>query len=175
MERKNKYRLAILILGVLFAFNLAAFGVLVFQHLRYKTPPSTPSAQEVPVGGIMRQLRHDVGFDSLQLQHFNTIKGEHKRIVRPLFDSIDQIKQKLMTEIGEDRPDTALLLSYNRQLMTLETQARAEAILFMTRLDTLCNSEQKVKLRAIFNRLLDETTPSPRHHRHKKSRMNTNN
>lgn len=170
MERKNKYRLAILLLSIFFVFNLAAFGVLVYQHLRHRAPSVKPTTSEAPAGGIMRQLRHDVGFDSLQLQHFYAIKGEHKRVVRPLFDSIDLIKVKLLTEIGKDKPDTVLLLSYNRQLAALETQARAEAILFMVRLDTMCNTQQKVRLRTIFTRLLDETTPSSHHHRHKKGR-----
>lgn len=87
-------------------------------------------------------------------------------MVHPLFDSIGQLKSRLLAEINKDHPDTTTLLSCNRQLLKLESDVRAEAILFMTRLDSLCTPVQKKKLREIFSRMINETTPAP-HQRHR--------
>ena len=94
MNRQNKNRTLILIFSFLLLVNIGLLSYFIF----FKGNKS--HSEEKKKSYMSEYLKNDVNFSDSQLKQYDSLKKEHQKVTRVLYDSIRLNKQKYFKQIG---------------------------------------------------------------------------
>lgn len=143
----NKNKLLIILIALLLASNLFLLFLLV------QRPPFGKDGRRPERSSMMRQfLANDIGFDSQQLQQFDTLRTLHMEKMKSLLDTLSSTKQQLFSfrqPLAPAQRDS-LLQTIGRYQMYIDAQMR----LHLEEVRQLCTHKQQ----EAWDTLIDKVT-----------------
>lgn len=95
MNRQSKNRMLILIFSFLLLLNIGMLSYFIFFK---ENKPRTSEKKRIYISEF---LKNDVNFSDSQLKQYDSLKEEHQRVSRNLYDSIRQNRQNVFRQIGQ--------------------------------------------------------------------------
>ena len=161
--KKNKVLLTIIAILL-----LANIGILVF-FLGQNPARASSEASESIHRSFSDFLRQDVGFSEEQVKEFQSLKKEHKSIVKPLFEDLRVTKEEFYNRIHDTTLTGTRIDSAARPIGDKQMLIDAQTFRHFRNLRRLCTAEQKHKFDSLFPEMVKRmTSPQKKSRDHKK-------
>lgn len=153
MNKFSNNRALILIIAILLISNIALV-FMVFKGKKESAPPS----RERPSGGFTEFLRTDIGFDTLQIIKYDSLKAVHRQKMKPLFEDLQKTKtayflQLRDTAISEDQADSSAA-EIGKKQVSLDKQLYT----YFSNLRKICTPGQLQKFDSLFPQVIKRMT-----------------
>jgi hypothetical protein len=129
-----------LLLTLLLIFLMVMNGVLLFMTL--KEPHKRPRP---PRDFIFKELN----FTEDQQMEFQDVNAEHHRKMRAIDERTRELKELLFSNLGSDDFSNQELDSITSRIGSLSQEREKEIFSFFNKIERMCDSAQKRKLRRI--------------------------
>jgi Tfp pilus assembly protein PilO len=139
INRPNRSKPLLLIIAVLLLANIG--GLAYFLASKPKPKKSNSTAQWK--NAMANYLKADIGFDTVQLQQYESLKVEHRKTLDTLFEQLKAEKENRLSFLAEyDYTDSAIMQAVNS---STEKQKRLDLHMLTHLKDvrSLCTPEQK--------------------------------
>ncbi|WP_422083824.1 Spy/CpxP family protein refolding chaperone [Ulvibacterium sp.] len=129
-----------LLLSILLIFLMVMNGVLLYMTV--KEPDRKPRP---PRDFIFKELN----FTEEQRMEFQEVNAEHHRKMRTIDERTRELKELLFSNLGSDDFSNQELDSITSTLGNLSQEREKEIFSFFNKLERMCDTEQKRKLKRI--------------------------
>jgi hypothetical protein len=151
INTKNKSKVFLTIIGILLVANIAMVSFFLMKKDGEKHEKQRQDRRAM----IANFLKTEIGFDSIQLQQYNTLSVRHKESVKKMFDSTHSGKDKQFAELAaSDFSDSAMNIIADR---SAATQRAMELKMFahLKNVRMLCTPDQIAKFDSLFVKVLN--------------------
>ncbi len=138
MNKQTKNRTLILIFSFLLLLNIGLLSYFIF----FKGNKSHP--EEKKKSYMSEYLKNDVNFSDSQLKQYDSLKKEHQKVTRGIYDSIRLNKQKYFKQIGMAGFADSSLESAAQYAAVQQKVLEKEMLLFLRSARNLGSAEQQV-------------------------------
>ena len=153
----NNTKILWIIIIFLAVLNMATIGTIIYNNRQVKAEDENivfePDAQ--PVNGMY--FKQTLGFDNHQMEVFRQSSRTFRQNANQIIGSINRSKEELFIELQTEQPDTARLQEISKEIGLLHAELKEVTVTFYLELNSVCNPEQKNKLKAVFVPLFRET------------------
>lgn len=139
INRPNRSKPLLLIIAVLLLANIGSLA----YFLASKPKPKKSNAAAQWKNAMANYLKADVGFDTVQLQEYESLKIEHRKTLDTLFEQLKAEKDNRLRFLAEhDYADSAIMQAVNS---STEKQKILDLHMLTHLKDvrSLCDQEQK--------------------------------
>lgn len=152
-----KYRFVLWTVVILLVMFLSVAGTMLY--LRFSHPmPKDWDKRHGDGMKVWKELKLTPQQDTL----FKTSRNDFFKVSKPIFDSLEAKRQKMLTELSKPNPDTVLLYALADQMGSLHTQMKRTTIVHLLKLRTYCSPEQVEILKKINGQLIRPEGPRKR-------------
>lgn len=151
IKTQNKNKVFLSIIGILLVANIAMVSFFLLKKDDDKHDRQRPDRRTM----IANFLKTEIGFDTLQLQQYDTLSVKHKESVNKMFDSARSSKDKQFKELAAaDFSDSAMNSIADR---SAATQRIMELKMFahLKNVRLLCTPGQLPKFDSLFVKILN--------------------
>lgn len=154
----NKTKILWIVIVFLAVLNIATIDTIILNNRQVKAKDENivfePDTQ--PVNGMY--FRKTLGFDNHQMEVFKESIRIFQQNANQIIGSINRSKDDLFTELQLEQPDTARLQEISKEIGMLHAELKEATVTFYLELNSVCNPEQKNKLKTVFVPLFRETS-----------------
>ena len=139
INRPSKSKPLIVIIAILLLTNLG--GLAYYMANKPKPRKNNPGAQWK--NAMANYLKADIGFDTTQLNQYESLKVEHRKVLDTLFEQLKDEKENRLRFLAErDYSDSAIVQAVNS---SAEKQKMLDLhmLTHLKEVRALCNPEQK--------------------------------
>lgn len=151
INTKNKSKIFLTIIGILLVANMAMVSFFLMKKDGDKHGKQRTDRRAM----IANFLKTEIGFDTVQLQQYDTLSVRHKESVKKMFDSARSGKDKQFAELAaSDFSDSAMNSIADR---SAATQRAMELKMFahLKNVRLLCTPDQLPKFDSLFVKVLN--------------------
>ncbi len=139
----SKYRILIFLVVFLLLTNIA----LLLYFTAYNKPgPNHFTEKRSP--GITAFLQNDLGFSKQQMQTLDSLKEQHRALIKPLFDELGKSKDSFYQLIGKPGISDSTLQAAANQIGKKQTALDLQFFQNFTSLRKLCTEQQLIRFDA---------------------------
>jgi hypothetical protein len=146
-----KYKFVVWTVIILLVMVVTVVGTMVY--MRYAHRPENWGKRGPD------RLWQDLKLTPKQDSLFNASRGDFFKSSKPIFDSLEVERQKMLAEFSKPNPDTAILYTVADNMGKLHTQMKRNTIVHLLKLRGYCNPEQVEILKKINGRLIGSEGP----------------
>lgn len=152
---RNKVLLALVAILLLTNLTLVAFFVMKKEPQKNDERPNRSS--------VMRGLLKDsVGFNDEQLTRFDTIKAQHERALKPLFENTREAKLAYYKQMSKPG-DTAALQAASDLIGETQKAVDASFYSYFQKIRAICTQQQLTSYDSVVQRIVRKmVTPAKR-------------
>lgn len=137
-EPRNNKTMLVLIAVLL----LANIGGLVYFFMNKPGHKKTDMAMQRK-NAMAAYLKSDLGFNTVQLQQYDSLSSKHHRLVEPLFEQLKAEKEKRLRFLAENKfADSAINQAVNKSVET-QKMLDIQMLLHLKAIRELCTNAQK--------------------------------
>lgn len=159
----NKIGIYRWIIALLVVLNLTTVATILIHNHNEKSEQeesiSIDSEQNIRVNG--RYFRHEIGFDSDQMQIFRTANRKFQPTARNLLGKLDSLKYVSFDELNNPKPDTMQLNRIAAEIGHCHTELKRETHRFYLTVLHISTDEQARKIKNTFTPLFRGSNCSP--------------
>ena len=134
----NNNKALLFIIAVLLVTNIAM--VIFFFAVK---PCGRPEDRRLSPGEAMAYfLKNDVKFSPEQLQQFDSLRKEHKKVIKPLFRNMNAVKDDFYRHISDASVPDSLLNGQLDSIAVAQKQLDRTMFYHFRQVRTLCTPEQ---------------------------------
>jgi periplasmic protein CpxP/Spy len=154
---RNKWLIGII--AILLLSNIA----LLFFSLR---PDPEKQRKDRPGLGFSEFLRKDVGFTPEQMKVFDSMRDEHFKRMRPMFENITNTKNNFYFRLSDTTLNDSNL--YEVAAPIGKEQVELDVLIFrhFRRVRNMCTPEQQQRFDSLFPQIVKKMTGPNRNNRH---------
>lgn len=153
----NKTKILWIVITFLAVLNIATIATIIYNNRQVKTEDENivfePDTQ--PLNGMY--FKQTLGFDNHQMEVFRQSSRAFRQNANQIIGSINRSKEELFIELQAEQPDTVRLKEISKEIGVLHAELKDATVNFYLELNSVCNPEQKNKLKAVFVPLFRET------------------
>lgn len=159
MNIQTKYKILFFVCLVLLAMNVATIGTLVY-HARQSEKQAVQVQQEKSTTAQgetgTRYFREQLNLDMQQTEKFREINREYNRASNRLARQLEIHRIDMVEMLGSDQPDTLSLRKISHEIGVKHEELKNLTIHYYLDMKSVCNEEQKEKLRSIFRGMVQK-------------------
>lgn len=155
---RNKWLIGII--AILLLTNIT----LLFFFLRQD--PAKQERKDRPGLGFSEFLRKDVGFSPEQMKLFDSLRTEHFKRMRPMFDNISNTKNTFYYRLSDPTLTDSSVDSVAQPIGREQVELDALIFRHFRRVRNICTPEQQKKFDSLFPQIVKKMTGSNRKDRH---------
>ena len=150
INKQNRSKIFIAIIGILLVANIALVSFFLMRKDGAKREKK-PEWKTV-ISGF---LKNEIGFDTIQLNKYNSLSDRHKENMKKMMDSLRTPKDKQFKELAAGGFSDSIMNSLAEQ--TAATQKTMELRMFnhLKNIRMLCTPEQLPKFDSLFGKVLN--------------------
>lgn len=142
--RNNK--LLLLIIGVLLVANI---GLLWFYVWKKPEKMQQRKQTETPV----ERLKREIGFNAQQATTYDTLRAEHYRSIRPMFEDLNTSRDSLFKLMHQPMIADSLIASQSEVVYEKQKAIDIKMHRYFRSLRDLCTEDQKPKMDSFLTNL----------------------
>ena len=142
--RNNK--LLLLIIGVLLVANI---GLLWFYVWKKPNKVQARKQIETPV----ERLKRELGFNAQQITTYDTLRSQHYRTIRPMFEDLNISRDSLFKLMHQPMVADSLIASQSEVVYEKQKAIDIKMHRYFRSLRDLCTDEQKPKMDSFLTNL----------------------
>jgi len=137
----SKTRTLLLISAILLLANIALLVFCVWLR-----EPAKKTARPERTGyGFSGFLEKEMGFSQDQLKQFETLRQDHRNIMKPLFDSLRASKERFYKLLNDPSANDSLIKIYAVQIGEKQQAVDLEIFRHFKTVRTICTPGQQVR------------------------------
>jgi Spy/CpxP family protein refolding chaperone len=151
INSQNKSKVLLTIIGILLVANIAMVSFFLLKkdgdkHEKQRTDRRTM---------IANFLKTEIGFDSLQLQQYDTLSKRHKENMKKMFETLRSTKDKQFKELTEDNFSDSVMNSIADRSAASQKIMELQMFGHLKNVRLLCTPEQQPKFDSLFIKVLN--------------------
>lgn len=151
MNRSNNSKVLITIIGILLVANIALVAFLLVnkddddRHDKPRTDRKTM---------IANFLKTEIGFDTVQLQQYDTLSSRHKENMKKMFEELRRGKDKQFKELAAAGFSDSVMNSIADRSSEVQRVMELKMFNHLKNVRLLCTAEQIPKFDSLFGNML---------------------
>ena len=152
MSTQTKSKLLLLIIGILLITNIAM--LFFFWGNKDKGKKGGEHNPGNDRGAMMKNfLQNEIGFDSLQIQQYDTLSKQHKEKVKLQFDSLKTNKEEQFKELGAKGFSDSAIAAIVNQSSEKQKLMELQMLNHFAAIRKLCTADQQPKFDSLFYKI----------------------
>jgi Spy/CpxP family protein refolding chaperone len=151
INKQNRSKIFLSIIAILLLANIA----LVSFFLMKKGNPRHEKRQDRKAM-IAQFLKNEIGFDTLQLQQYDTLSTRHKANMKKMFDSLGMSKDKQFKQLAAADFSDSAMNSIAGQSAASQKIMELKMFSHLKNVRLLCKPEQQQKFDSLFVKVLNK-------------------
>ena len=151
MNRQAKNRTLIIIFSFLLLLNIALLSYFIFFKGNH------PRSEEKRNSYMSEYLKNDLSFSDSQLKQYDSLKAEHQKTTRVLYDSIRLNKQSTFKNIGISGFADSSLENAAEYAATQQKVLEMEMLKFLRKARDLGTLDQQIKFDSSFYKVMSRS------------------
>ncbi len=149
---QNKSKIFLTIIGILLVANIALVAFLLLKKDDDKHEGKRPDRRTM-IGNF---LKTEIGFDSLQIQQFDTLSVRHKENMKKMFDSSRSTKDKQFKELSAANFSDSAMINVAERSAAAQKTMELKMFNHLRNIRLLCTAEQLPKFDSLFVKMLNK-------------------
>ena len=147
MNTQPKSKTLIIVIGVLLVANI----VLLSYFLLNKPADKRPERKS-PMTGY---LKNEIGFTNEQMAQFDTVKSQHRREIKKLYDAMKSNKVKEFKKVGEDHFSDSSITSAAAYSSSKQMELEVLMLQHLKAIRSICTPVQQAKFDTGFYKVMN--------------------
>lgn len=170
MERNTKKRLLVVIIILLILTNISA--LITFSYKRYNSKKEKREFHDRnqhkrnPHKRMKEFVKEELNLDEKQFEVYCELKNKNIQNTKVHVNKIQELKRKVIVEIGKDTPDKEKLKSFSDSIGLVHSNLQTDMNQHFLDVKKILNHDQKSKLKDLMLKM-DERFRIKRKHRFK--------
>jgi hypothetical protein len=148
---QNKNKVFLSIIGILLVANIAMVSFFLLKKDGNRREKQHPDRRTM----IANFLKTEIGFDSLQLQQYDTLSARHKERVNKMFDSARSSKDKQFKELVAANFSDSAMHSITERSAATQRIMELNMFAHLKNVRLLCTPGQLPKFDSLFVKMLN--------------------
>ncbi len=146
MDFLSKQKLTNLLIIVLVIINILSLSFIWYKEMhRPQLPPPQPDRENVG-----RFIKDQLNLSDEQKGKFDMYMKEHAEVTQRMNDEIGGLKKEILIEAFNANPDSSKVTTFSEKIGKIQSDYEKFLYEHFRKLGTVCNPEQKEKLKNIF-------------------------
>lgn len=151
INKTNRSKIFLAIIAILLAANIALVSFFLMKKDDRKTE-KRPDRKTM----IANFLKNEIGFDTVQLQQFDTLSARHKENMNQMFDSLWESKDGQFKQLTAGNFSDSVMNSVAEQSAANQKIMELKMFNHLKNVRMLCKPEQLPKFDSLFVKVLNK-------------------
>ena len=151
INKTNRSKIFLAIIAILLAANIALVSFFLMKKDDRKTE-KRPDRKTM----IANFLKNEIGFDTVQLQQFDTLSARHKENMNQMFDSLRESKDGQFKQLTAGNFSDSVMNSVAEQSAANQKIMELKMFNHLKNVRMLCKPEQLPKFDSLFVKVLNK-------------------
>lgn len=156
METKAKKSKLSIVVIILLVMNILTLGTLWFLYINDPGPGRNNDFHRHKIQDFMK---NKMKFTDEQNDMLVKLREDHFKIKNAVFDTVHELKAELIDEIMKETTDTLAIRNISDKIGRLLGKNEYDFAMHFIKIKSICNPEQKKKLRQFLDELTDSGRP----------------
>lgn len=164
INKSNRHKAYLSIIAILLVTNIAL--VTFFMIKKDGDKREKPRVDRRTM--IANFLKTEIGFDTVQLQQYDTLSLRHKENIKKMFDSLKSAKDKQFKKLTASDFSDSVMNAVADQSAANQKKMELQMFSHLKRVRMICRPEQLPKFDSLFVKVLNRRGGEGRHEGRKK-------
>ena len=149
INKQNRSKVFLAIIGILLVANIVMVSFFIMKKdggKREKKPD-----RKTIIGNF---LKNEIGFDTVQLQQYDTLSTRHNDNMKKIMDSLRSIKEKQFKELAAANFSDSVMNSMAERSAASQKAMEFRMFNHLRKIRLLCKPEQLPKFDSLFSKVL---------------------
>lgn len=165
IKKENRSKVYLLIIAILLVANIALLSFLLMKKNNDKLHNKRPDRTAM----ISDFLKTEIGFDSVQLEQYDTLSARHKEKMKIILDSLHSSKDKQFKQLTTGNFSDSAMTAVAEQSATSQKIVELQMFTHLKNIRMLCKPGQLVTFDSLFAKILNRKGPDNRDDQRKKT------
>ncbi|MGC4100664.1 hypothetical protein [Ferruginibacter sp.] len=152
MSTQTKSKLYLLIIGILLVTNIVMLFIFL-KDGRHDSKPKPPRNNNDRTAMMRNFLKGEIGFDTVQLQQYDTLSKQFKERSRPDYDSLRNVKEQQFKELGAQSFSDSAIEQMAIASGDKQKQMEARLLNHFANIRKICRQDQLIKFDTSFYKM----------------------
>lgn len=152
INTQNKSRVFLTIIGILLVANIAMVSFFLMKKDKGKSEKQRTDRRTM----IANFLKTEIGFDTVQLQQYDTLSKGHKENMKKMFENLRSTKDKQFKELTAAGFSDSVMNAIADQSAASQKAMELKMFNHLKNVRLLCKPEQLPKFDSLFVKVLNK-------------------
>lgn len=148
--------------ALMLLFLTANIATLAFLWMHKSGYRKAPTGGIRPGEQVFEFLTRELQLDSAQQASYQRLRMEHQAGVRPMQDSLRQLKDRFFSLLQQPNPADSLLQRYSRDAADMDQQIMLFTLRHFQKVRAVCNAPQQEKFDKLIQDVIRQMAPEKR-------------
>lgn len=150
INKQNRSKVFLSIIGILLVANIAMVSFFLLKKDTNKRE-KRPDRKAI----IANFLKTEIGFDTIQLQQYDTLSDRHRENMKKMFDSLRVTKDLQFKELATANFNDSAMNSVAERSATFQKAMELRSFNHIKKVRLICTPAQQPKFDSLFGKVLN--------------------